>query len=132
MTWARSPTCQLAAVRRVDVGADLDDLAGDLVADGARGREVLVAVVEDLDVGAAGGAVADPQLDLVGPAIGLGHVLEPDVLGGVEAQGLHGDAPSFERLGSSRAIDIRVRKKPHLTGIEVLPECLATCPMCAD
>ena len=68
MTCARSPTCPARAVRRVDVGADLDHLAGDLVPDGARGSEVLVAVVEDLDVGAAGRAVAHPQLDLVGPA----------------------------------------------------------------
>ena len=37
----------------VDPGADLDDLTGDLVTDGARRRQVLVAVVEDLDVGAA-------------------------------------------------------------------------------
>jgi hypothetical protein len=78
------------AVRRVDVRADLDHLAGDLVADGARGSEVLVAVVEDLHVGAAGRAVAHPQLDLVGAAGGLRHVLQADVLGGVEAQGLHG------------------------------------------
>ena len=84
-----------AAVRRVDVGADLDHLAGDLVADGPRRSEVLVAVVEDLHVGAAGRAVAHPQLDLVGAAGGLRHLLEPDVLGGVEAQGLHGRAVPF-------------------------------------
>ena len=78
-----------AAVRRVDVGADLDDLAGDLVADGARGSQGLVAVVEDLHVRAAGRAVADPQLDLAGPARGLGDVFEADIFGGVEPQGLH-------------------------------------------
>ena len=79
-----------AAVRRVDVGADLDHLsAGDLVTDGARGSEVLVAVVEDLHVGAAGRAVADAELDLVRAALGLGDLLEPHVLRCVETQCLH-------------------------------------------
>src|SRR5690606_33805066 len=55
----------VGAVQARDVGADLDDLPGDLVADGPRRAEVLVAVVEDLDVGAARGGVADPDLHLV-------------------------------------------------------------------
>jgi hypothetical protein len=79
----------VGAVGGVDVGAHLDDLAGDLVADRARGSEVLVPVVEDLHVRAAGRAVAHPELDLVRSALGLGDLLEPDVLGSVETQRLH-------------------------------------------
>ena len=85
------PRCPAAAVGAVDVGPDLDDLAGDLVADRPRRGEVLVPVVEDLDVGAAGGAVLHLELDLVRPAGGLGDVLEADVLRGVEPQCLHRD-----------------------------------------
>ena len=58
------------------VRADLDDLAGDLVAHDPRRGDVLVAVVEDLDVGAAGRAVADPDLDLVRRRGRLVHVLQ--------------------------------------------------------
>jgi hypothetical protein len=72
-----------------DGAARLDDLAGDLVAHDPRRVDVLVAVVEDLDVGAAGGAVAHPELDLVRPALGLGGVLDADVLRRVEAHDLH-------------------------------------------
>ena len=43
----------LRAITRVDLGADLDDLAGDLVTDDARRGEVLVPVVADLHVRAS-------------------------------------------------------------------------------
>ena len=100
----------VAAVRRLDVRADLDHLAGDLVADGARRAEVLVAVVEDLDVGAAGRAVLHLELDLVGTALGFGDVLDADVFGGIEAKGLHeGDATA------------RDGKKATQTGINLCP-----------
>src|SRR5690625_2289966 len=79
----------VGAVQAGDVGADLDDLAGDLMPDGARRAEVLVPVVEDLDVGAAGGAVPHADLHLVRAAGRLRVVLEAHVLGRVEAQGLH-------------------------------------------
>ena len=133
MTWARSPTCPGRAVGRVDVRADLDHLAGDLVADGARGSQVLVAVVEDLDVGAAGGAVAHPQLDLVGRTGRLVHLLEPDVLGGVEAQCLH---PWCLSVGfvwdATRDASSRERKRPHQRArksarmLGNMPECVQT------
>ena len=130
----------VAAVRRVDVGADLDDLAGDLVADGARRGQVLVAVVEDLHVGAAGRAVAHPQLDLVGAAVRLGHVLEPDVLGGVEAQCLHGAVLSGVRArfaglsvatASSTLAPIRSTKTTSMAQ-KLCPNAWQRARLCAD
>jgi len=97
----------VAAVGGVDLGADLDHLAGDLVADRARRGEVLVSVVEDLHVRAAGRAVAHPELDLIRPAGRLLDLLESDVLGGVEAQRLHGSPPRVES-GTARAYPICV------------------------
>lgn len=91
----------VTAVGRVDVRTDLDDLTGDLMTDGARRRQVLVPVVEDLDVGTAGGAVAHPQFDLVWAALRLRDVFEPDILGGVETQGFHGR--SFRSSAGSRS-----------------------------
>src|SRR5690606_11905349 len=66
-----------------------DDLTGDLVTDDARRTEVLVAVVADLDVSAAGGAVHDPELDLVGAADRLGHLLQSPVPWCIAPQCLH-------------------------------------------
>ena len=48
----------VADLPALDAVADLDDLAGDLMAHHLRRVHVLVAVLEDLDVGAAGRAVA--------------------------------------------------------------------------
>jgi hypothetical protein len=56
----------LEAAQRVR--ADLDDLTGDLVTHRGHPGDVRVAVVADLDVGAAGGAVPDADLHLVGAA----------------------------------------------------------------
>ena len=66
-----------------------------------------------------------------GPHVGLGHVLEPDVLGGVEAQCLHGGW-SFRGGGRGRLLVTRSaasQAKDHINGQEFLPECLATCPI---
>ncbi|MPM91836.1 hypothetical protein SDC9_138970 [bioreactor metagenome] len=71
------------------VRPDLDHLAGHLVTHRRGAGDVRVPVVVDLDVGAAGGAVPDPDLHLIGSADRLRHILDPDVLGGVEAQRLH-------------------------------------------
>ena len=53
-----------AVRRRAHVGPDLDDLAGDLVPHDPRRVDVLMAGAVDLDVRAAGRAVANPDLDL--------------------------------------------------------------------
>src|SRR4051794_3493450 len=82
----------------------LDHLAGDLVPEGARRAQVLVPVVEDLHVGAAGGAVADPQLHFVRAALGLGDILDPNVLGCVEPQGLHPLLPLSPPAISARTL----------------------------
>jgi hypothetical protein len=71
------------------LGADLDDLTGDLVTHRRDPGDVDVAVVADLDVRAAGRAVADPDLDLAGTAVRLGNILESHISGGVEPEGLH-------------------------------------------
>ena len=76
-----------------DVRADLDHLAGDLVAHDLRRGHVRVAVVEDLDVRTAGRAVADPDLDLVRSRGRLVHVLQPDVTRSVETRDLHAWLP---------------------------------------
>ncbi len=90
MTWTRSPT----AHGRPSPGgptsdADLDDLAGDLVAHDPGRIDVLVAGLEDLDVGAAGRAVADPDLDLGRAGRRLRRVLDPEVARRVEPRDLH-------------------------------------------
>src|SRR3954470_23652188 len=54
---------------------------------------VRVAVVEDLDVGPAGRAVADPDLDLVRARGRLVHVLQADVTRSVETRDLHAWLP---------------------------------------
>ena len=61
MTWTRSP-----GGPALDAVADLDHLAGDLVTHDPRRHDVLVAEPEDLHVGAAGRAVAHPDLDVTG------------------------------------------------------------------
>ena len=59
--------------------ADVDDLAGDLVAHDLWRGHVRVPGPRDLHVGAAGRAGADAQLDLARCDIRLGDLLEPDV-----------------------------------------------------
>src|SRR6185503_11597344 len=76
-----------------DVRADLDDLARDLVPHHLRRGHVRVAVVEDLDVRAAGRAVADPDLHLVRTRGRLVHVLQADITGSVKARDLHAWLP---------------------------------------
>ena len=62
-----------------------------------------------------------------GPALGLGHVLEPDVLGGVEAQCLHGRDSSTGELAarSVRLLPLTVAGitglKPHQSGQNLCP-----------
>jgi hypothetical protein len=68
---------------------DLDDLAGDLVAEHPGRAQVGVAGAPDLGVGAADRAVADPDQQAAGAGRGLGDVLDPDVLGRVEADHPH-------------------------------------------
>ena len=135
MHCTRSPTWK--PPRRL--GPDLDDLAGDLVAERGLAGDVDVAVLLDLHVGAAGRAVAHLDLDLGGAALGLGHVLEPDVLGGVEPQCLHG--VSSARTGwlgrwsgttrdQCHAAPYRAyREQIHTNGQRIVPECLATGPV---
>ena len=90
ITWTRSPTAHgWPSDGRADIRADLDDLAGDLVAHDPRRVDVLVARLVDLDVRAAGRAVADPDLDLGRTGRGFGDVLDPDVAGRVEPGDLH-------------------------------------------
>jgi hypothetical protein len=71
------------------VHCGLGDQARDLVAHHARRDDVVVAVLEDLDVGATGRAVPDADLDLSRPRRGLGDVLEPQIAGRVEAGHFH-------------------------------------------
>ena len=85
MTWTRSPGCPA-----LDAVADLDHLAGDLVPHHPRRHDVLVAEPGDLHVGAAGRAVADPDLDVAGTRRRLGCVLDADVSRRVEPRDLHG------------------------------------------
>jgi hypothetical protein len=77
--------------RRPAAGAagDLDDLAGERMAEHPRGAQVGVAGAPDLGVGAADRAVADPDQQLPRAGCGLGGVLDPDVLGRVEAHHSH-------------------------------------------
>src|SRR5690606_19438923 len=90
-----------------DLGADLDDLARELVPHDARRVDVVVAELGDLHVRAAGGAGADADLHLPGAGGRLGRVLESDVAGRVEPQDSHrsprsaGAAPSSGPVGSS-------------------------------
>jgi hypothetical protein len=69
--------------------ADLADLAGDLVAEHPWRAQVGVTGAPDLGVGAAERAVADPDHQVAGPGRRLRGVLDPDVLGGVEADHPH-------------------------------------------
>lgn len=80
------------------LGADLDDLSGNFMAHGRDSGDVLVAIVEDLDVGATGGAVANLDLDLVGLAFRFGDVFETNILGCVEPQCLHDVCLSIDPL----------------------------------
>src|SRR5829696_1658476 len=82
-------------------GADLVDLAGDLVAEHPGRAQVGVPVAEDLDVGAAGRAVPDPEPDLPGPGDRLRHLLHPEVAGGVEAGRSHSSSSSGRGRSSS-------------------------------
>ena len=70
----------VAGMKVVDVGADLDDLADKLVADrhghGDGALRPLVPVV-DMDVGAADAGVADADENVVDADGGLGNILEP-------------------------------------------------------
>ena len=63
-----------------DVGADLDDLADELVPDHHRHRDRLLrprVPVVDVQIGAADAGPVDPDQHVVDPDFGFGHVLEP-------------------------------------------------------
>src|SRR5690606_40695409 len=74
--------------------ADRDDLPGDLVPHHPGRADVVVAEPVDLGVGAAGGAVADPDLHLSGAGHRLGGILQADVPWRVESGDLHDSASS--------------------------------------
>ena len=89
--------------------ADLDHLAGDLVAEHPGRAQVGVAGAPDLGVGPADRAVADPDQQVAGAGRGLGGVLDPDVPRRVEAQHPH---PS----GSLRCWTVRPGKPYDMRG----------------
>ena len=79
MQWTASPTATCCGV--MGVGADLDHLAGDLVAEHPRRLDAAVAVEEDPHVGAADAGRGDAQEHAVARADGVGHRAEGHLAG---------------------------------------------------
>src|SRR5664279_1216105 len=75
-----------------------------------RGGDVLVAIVEDLHVRAAGRAVLDPQQHLVGVDLWDRSLLEPYVSGRVEAQYLHQSSEGASSVRTSSTDEV-VRRR---------------------
>ena len=83
----------IAHAPRVNARPDLHDLAGDLVSHDAGQGDVGVAVVVDLDVGAARSAGKDADDQVTRARVRLGKWLEPEVTRRVQACCLDGLSP---------------------------------------
>jgi hypothetical protein len=66
----------------------MDD-AGDLVAEGDRGVAGVGGAVEEMEIGPAHPAGFDSDDDLAGRRFGLGHLLESEITGTMETEGVH-------------------------------------------
>ena len=91
----------VADLEVVDAGADLCDLAGQLVAADQRVRREEVAV-EDVLIGAADAARGDADEDLVRPRLGSGHVAHLDRADGLIERCFHFTAPNVRPRTSDR------------------------------
>src|SRR6266545_3819913 len=117
----------------VDVPPDLCDLPGDLVAEDARQRDVVMSETEDLRVRSAGRARSDPDDE---PArTGLRHraVLDPEITRRVQAGNLHGLAspsgPSSESTSSGRSAE---RRRAACSGTVRTLARFASTPTCSS
>ncbi|OPZ91795.1 MAG: hypothetical protein BWY73_01005 [candidate division TA06 bacterium ADurb.Bin417] len=93
-----------------DLRPDLEDPAGDLVAGDGRRRDVLVAMQVDADVGAADGAVVDPDQHLGRAAGRRRDLLETHVLDTVVNGGFHAFSSGWRPASSGRKRPAEARK----------------------